>query len=137
VLKDLGLTNEQANKVAALVVQVQQRCFSSRPTTSPPEAHPMGQGRAEDKEIGGKNWKETQSLAARALDHFGAPQDSEFRQLLDETGLGQSPGDDRHVPQVGAALSEETPSLKATARSARRIVLEELYPEDVPEAEVK
>jgi hypothetical protein len=131
VLKDLGLTNEQANKVAGLVPQVQQRVLQQQQDEFAAQKAEWAKDAAEDKEIGGKNWKETQSLAARALDHFGATQDSEFRQLLDQTGLGNHPVMIGMFRKIGAALSEESTFAEGSGQVGKKDRLEELYPEDV------
>lgn len=132
VLKDLGLTNEQANKVAGLVPQIQQRLFQQQADEFATTKTQWAKDAAADEEIGGKNWKESQTFAAKALDHFGAPKDSEFRKLLDDTGLGNHPEMIRIFRKVGAALGEETTFAQGDAKIQKKSREEELYPDDVP-----
>lgn len=135
VLKDLGLTNDQANKVASLVPQVQQRFMQQQADDFAATKTQWAKEASEDSEIGGKNWKQTQTLAAKALDHFGAPADSDFRKLLNETGLGNHPVMIKMFRNVGAALSEETTFAQGDGRVGKADRLSTLYPNDVPEAQ--
>jgi len=133
ILKELKLNNEQANKLVALVPEVQARLVEQQT-----EAHGLMKAQwakdAEaDKDIGGKNWKETQQLAAKALDHYGAVEGSEFRKLLDDTGLGNHPVMISMFRKIGLAVKEDDKLERDTTNpQGKKDRLETLYPDDVP-----
>lgn len=145
VLKDLGLTNDQANKVAALVPKVQQRFAQQQADSFAAMKADWAKEVQADPEIGGKNWPQTEALAAKALDTFGAPsvkdadgnETNEFRILLNETGLGNHPVMLKMFRQIGEKLGEdgfarsEAPPPKPKSRA------EILYPDDLPKQGAK
>lgn len=59
-----------------------------------------------DPEIGGAKFDETVDRVARVWQQFGIPAGSGFRQLLDDSGLGNHPDMLRFLSRVGAAVSE-------------------------------
>ena len=132
VFKELGLGNEQANKIAALVPKVQERIVQQQNDQFAAIRADWAKRAEADEEIGGKNWKSTQALAARALDAFGAEKGSEFRALLDETGLGNHPEMIRMFKKIGEAVGEDGVFPRGDAKPAKKSREEELYPDDVP-----
>lgn len=141
VLKELGLNNEQANKVAALVPKVQERVLQ---TLNDDFAATRAQWTKEimaDKEIGGANWPETEALCARALDTFGAPSEKNdkgeetnpFRVLLNTSGFGDHPDTIRMFRRIGEAVGEDSKLARSDAAAPTKKSQEEiLYPDDVP-----
>lgn len=133
VLKELKLTNEQANKLAPVVLDVQERMLQQQADEHKAMVAQWARDAEADKEIGGKNWKETQALAAKALDHFGAPKGSDFRKLLDDTGLGNHPTMIAMFRKVGASVKEDDKLERDTTNpQGKKDRLETLYPDDVP-----
>lgn len=133
ILKELKLTNEQANKLAPVVLDVQERMLQQQSDDHKAMVATWAREAEADKEIGGKNWKETQALAAKALDHFGAPKGSEFRQLLDDTGLGNHPTMIAMFRKIGASVKEDDKLERDTTNpQGKKDKLETLYPDDVP-----
>lgn len=136
IFRELGLTNEQANKLMPAAAS-----FATKLQASQLAAHEaMGADWAKkaqaDKEIGGKNWAQTESLVARALDMFGAPADSDFRKLLDDTKLGNHPEMIRMFRKIGEAISEDGEFVRSDAGAAiKPDRLASLYPDDVPKTE--
>lgn len=133
VLKDLGLTNEQANKVAALVPEVTNRILQQQTDNFAAMRADWAKTAKADKEIGGAKWAETETLAARALDTFGAPAGSEIRKLLTESGFGDHPEMIRMFRKIGETLGEDGgvprgDGAKVTAKPREEV----LYPNDVP-----
>ena len=110
VFKELGLTNEQANKLVPVAMkyaesiakgvndQVQTQIAAERKSW-------LDTAKA-DPEIGGPNWDKTMSGAAAALDRFGFKEGSPFRQLLNDSGLGNHPDMIRAWSRVNAATGE-------------------------------
>jgi hypothetical protein len=140
VFKELGLGNEQANKIAALIPTVQQRMAEQQNDEFAKTKADWAKQTQNDEEIGGKNWKETKGLVGKALDHFvGGPEKNEdgtyksgFRQLLEDTGLTNHPDMARMLRAVGAGLSEDGVFARGDGKVEKKSREEVLYPDDVP-----
>jgi len=133
VFKDLGLSNEQANKLMPVAAQFRDKVATE---TLQSLADQGAQQKAEwltatkaDPEIGGGKLDETLHLAAKALDHFGFAEGSDFRKLLTETGFGNHPDMVRVMRGVGEMLSEDG-FVRANAGNSTqpRPLHERLYP---------
>jgi hypothetical protein len=141
LLKDAGLTNEQANKLLPLVPQVQAQLIKQQNDEFAAVRSDWVKQVNEDPELGGKNLPETQRLIAKALDHFGAPSQKDdkgnetnpFRKLLNESGLGNHPDMVRMFKKIGEAASEDGAFIRNTSEPEQRLSREQkLYPEDQP-----
>lgn len=141
ILKEVGLNNDQANKLVGLVPQIQSRLIEQQADDHSALKAQWAKDVQADKEIGGKNWTETEALAAKALDHFGAPSEKDaegnetnpFRVLLNETGLGNHPEMVRMFRKIGAAVGEDS-TVRGDGAAVHKVDrLEVLYPDDVPE----
>ena len=106
VFREIGLSNEAANKLMPLVGKVAERIVSAQNDAFQAQATDWAKEAKADAEIGGRNWAETENLVAKALDRFGAPEGSPFRQLLNESKLGNHPEMIRMFRKVGAAIGE-------------------------------
>lgn len=111
VFKELGLSNEQANKLVPVAAQ-----FAERIQTQANQAilADVAKTRADwlatakaDPEIGGAKYDETIKTAAAALDGLGFVKGSPFRVLLDESGLGNHPDMIRAFFKVGQAIGDD------------------------------
>jgi hypothetical protein len=142
-LKELGLTNEQANKLAPFIVEAQERAFAKQAEDFATVKADWAKEAAADPEIGGKNWKATQANAARALDHFVGPMKvkgengeevaNPTRALLNESGLGNHKDLIRAFAKIGEAMGEDgTFARSDTGPVAKKGREEVLYPDDVP-----
>lgn len=100
IAKEMGLDQEQAQKVADVGAKMAQRQA---------EAHArqveawVGEVKA-DKEIGGDKLDENLGVARKALDTFGTP---ELRDLLNASGMGNHPAVIKAFYKVGKAISED------------------------------
>jgi len=137
VFKELGLSNEQANKLMPVAAKFAAGLSDKL------NAQILNQVRADrkawldtamaDREIGGANWKQTLAKGAFALDNLGFPKGSPFRVLLDESGLGNHPEMIRAWAKVGRAIGEDGDFVRGTgSMHARRDTAETLYPNDAP-----
>lgn len=120
VAKELNLPQDQAQKVidklAPKIAERQQAQFQE--TLQGLRTQWAEQSRA-DKEFGGDNLAENLGTAKKALDTFASP---EFRQLLNESGMGNHPEVIRTFMRVGKAISEDklvTGTKAAKANDAR------------------
>lgn len=116
VFRELGLSNEQANKLmpvagefakragAAAIAQHEIDKASSFTTMKREWAE---QARA-DTEIGGADFDKTVEMSAKALDSLGFPKGSPLRSYLTETGLGNHPEMIRLMRRIGERVGEDT-----------------------------
>lgn len=128
ILREAGLTNEQASKLIPLVETVQARFEQQQQDGfGQLKKHWANQAKA-DRELGGKNWDETIKLAALALGAGGAHQGSEVRELLNDSGLGNHPAFIRLFRQLGAKL--KAAGVGPTAMQTRINRIKSIYPND-------
>jgi hypothetical protein len=140
VLKEVGLTNEQANKIAPLAVKVQERMIEQQAEAFEATKADWAKQTQGDPEIGGKHWKETASLVGKALDHFAGGPDknddgtfkSGFRQLLVDTGLTNHPDMAKMLRAVGKAIAEDGTFVRSEGPVVKKSREENMYPDDVP-----
>ncbi|KQM18387.1 hypothetical protein ASE49_09255 [Novosphingobium sp. Leaf2] len=139
VFKDLNLSNEQANKLMPVAAQFREKVETeTRAATLKELVDGHAQQKSEwfaatkaDPEIGGGKLDETVHLAAKALDHFGHPEGSDFRKLLTETGFGNHPEMVRLMRSVGEMLSEDGfVRANAGGSTAPKPLHERLYPSE-------
>lgn len=111
VFKDLGLSNDQANKLMPVAAQFRDKVatetLQSLADAGAQQKNEWLTATKADPDIGGGKLDETLHLAAKALDHFGHVEGSDFRKLLTETGFGNHPEMVRLMRSVGEMLSED------------------------------
>jgi len=129
-LKELNLSNEQAQKLMPIAGQLVKRTMERAEKAITDRAI---QNRKEwndafeaDAEIGGANKDKTIADAARAFDHYGLKKGEGLRQLLDESGLGNHPDMIRFVARVGRDLSEGSFE-RGDAASTKKTAEQSLY----------
>jgi hypothetical protein len=130
VLKEIGLSNDQANALLPLVPTIQAKVLQDQADTFETVSAGWAKAAKADKKLGGKNWAETEHLMAKAMDNFA---DDEFRSILNDSRLGNHPAFVRFTRAVGARLGEDGDFPRGDAR-AKAIPKEEImYPNDVPQ----
>ena len=113
IAKDLGLTNEQAQKLATFHNdQVQALLTSQTQVQSEAWANVQKQWVSDaraDKEYGhlagGKTFDENMSMVAKAMQQFGTPA---LNKALVDSGMGNHPEIARMMFRVGKAISEDS-----------------------------
>lgn len=80
-----------------------------------------------DPEIGGAKFDQTVDRAADVWQHFGIAKGTGFRQLLDETGLGNHPEMLRFLSRVGTAVGEGSFNGPGGAGSGERKTDKEIF----------
>lgn len=104
VLRELNLTNEQANKLAGVVAAVRQADAKAAEEAFAAQAETwVGQVKS-DPTMGGQHFDSTVLAAQKAVSAFGSP---DLKALLTETGLGNHPEVVRFCAQIGKAISED------------------------------
>lgn len=115
VLRELKLSNEQANKLMPLAGSFAERIMKQQNDAFAEQASNWAKEAKADPEIGKGNWSQTEALVSKALDEFGAAEGSEFRQLLDNTKLGNHPAMIRMFRQIGERLTGDTEFVRSDA----------------------
>lgn len=100
VLRELGLNNEQATKLANVIAEVR----ASEAEAFVQQVQEWGNATAADPEIGGKALQESLTAGRRALATHGTP---ELKALLDSTGLGNHPEVVRFFTRIGKTIPVE------------------------------
>lgn len=136
VLKELGLSNDQANKLMPVAAQFAQSIADDIATQQLQQVADWRRERFEearnDPEIGGAKWDESVSYAAKALDRFGAEKGSPFRTALDESGWGNHVEMVRMFAKIGRAIGEDSDFVRTDAGAPVRDAATTLYPNDTP-----
>lgn len=98
--KELGLTNDQAQKLA----DFEQKLVERRQADYFAMTEGWTEAAKQDKEIGGANWAESVKIAERALNTIGTP---ELRQLFGMYKIGKHPEMVRLMVRVGKSIRED------------------------------
>ncbi|CAI1975857.1 peptidase [Serratia proteamaculans] len=101
IAKELGLTQEQAQKLVDIYPQIQQQQAEAWSK----QIADWGEQVKADKEIGGDKFNASVGAAQRALDQFGNP---ELREYLQASGLGNHPALVRFCAKVGKSMAEDS-----------------------------
>lgn len=115
--KELGLTQEQAQKVADLGAKQAQAMASQFSDQHKATVDEWATQTKSDKEIGGDALESNLGVAKKALDEFGSP---ELKKLLNESGLGNHPEVVRFFVKAGKAISEDGRLVTGAARQQSR-----------------
>lgn len=131
VFKELGLSNDQANKLIPVAASFAKRIVDERDqqligTIAEQRKGWLEEAKA-DKEIGGANWDASLTSAAKALDTLGFPKGSPLRNLLDESGLGNHPEMIRAFAKVGKAIGEDADFVRGDSSAAVKKTDAELF----------
>lgn len=135
VLRELGLSNEQAGKLLPLaqgvMARTQEALLAQFQDAAAAQKRAWAEEFAADPEIGGRNRAQSEHLAARGLDALGFTPDHPFRQALADSGFGNHPDMIRAFRRLGQVLGEDSGFARSHAGSAsQRPVWERLYPQD-------
>lgn len=118
VLRELNLTNEQANKLAGVFAQYRESEAKAAGDAFRTEVEGWSKAVQDDPDMGGKHFETTSRQAQSAIAAFG---NDGLRALLNETGLGNHPELVRFCSRVGKALGEDTATKPATGGGERSI----------------
>jgi hypothetical protein len=124
VFKELGLNNEQANKLMPVAGEFAKKIIAERDQQFLGQILEQRKGWLEsakaDEEIGGAKWDESLQSSARALDRLGFPKGSPLRVSLDESGYGNNPELIRLMARVGKAIGEDSDFVRSDANASVR-----------------
>lgn len=126
--KELGLTPEQAQRVADLGAKQAQGFAAQLIEQQKSLTTQWANETTTDKEIGGDALPENLGVAKKALDAFGSPA---LKTLLNQSGLGNHPEIVRFMVKAGKAISEDGKLVTGSAAQADRAaqpIENRLYP---------
>lgn len=124
--KELGLTQEQAQKVADLGTKQAQSFAAQLAQSQKDAAAQWATETTSDKEIGGDALPENLAIAKKALDTYGTPA---LKALLVKSGLGNHPEIIRTFVKVGKTISEDKfVSGSAGKKAADTPIANRIYP---------
>ena len=125
VARELGLSNDQAQKLAGLWPQLQEQIQNRQAESWGQQVEQWAADTKTDKEIGGDKLTVSVGHAQKALDTFAS---KEFREFLDSTGLGNHPEMVRAFAKVGKLMSEDSFVTGQGNGSPKNDLVEAFYP---------
>jgi hypothetical protein len=132
VFREVGLSNEQANKLLPIVPKViekaQNAAVQQLIDAGAQQRKDWLDAFTADPEIGGAKREETEHLAARGLEAMGFAADHPFRKALTESGFGNHPDMIRMARRLGELVSEDGSFIRSNAGAASVDPLAEMYP---------
>lgn len=117
VLKELGVTQEGAQKLADAFVAIQTKQLEGQATQ-------WLEASVADKEFGGKDFDANAKLAQTTLAKFSTP---EFKQFLETTGLGNHPEMLRTFVRIAKATAQDS-HISADSGGSDKSPAETLFP---------
>lgn len=105
VARELGLTNEQANRLIAIQANAQMRAQQEQQEQITQTMETWASDLRKDSEFGGANFDSNVKTAQKAMEAFGSP---ELKQILNDTGLGSHPELVKVFHRIGKAISEDS-----------------------------
>jgi hypothetical protein len=135
VLREIGLSNEAANKLLPvardIMARTQESLVRQIEDAAAVQKKTWYDAFVADPEIGGARRGETEHFAAKGLDALGYAQGHPFREALNNSGFGNHPDMIRAFRRLGELVGEDGGFVRpTTAGSRNRPVWERLYPND-------
>lgn len=125
MFKELGLTQQQAQQVIDLYAKQVQAGSQKLIDDFNQMTKDWREQAVNDKEFGGDKWDKSKAAAQLAINKFGTP---EFKQMLEDHGMGNHPEVIRFMVKVGQTLKEDVPGAAAGNVSAEVDRVGQMYP---------
>lgn len=103
VFKDLNLSQDQAQKLVDVMAAKVQRDQELADQQHQEMVQKWAEDAKQDPDMGGQNWKQTETFALKGMDALATP---ELRDFLKTTGLGNHPEMIRVFAHIGKLSSE-------------------------------
>lgn len=126
IAKELGLTQEQADKMVALHAESVQRAQQQARDNWAQQTQAWVDELKNDAEFGGQAFEETVTAATKAIEQFGTPG---LKEALESTGMGNHPELVRTFAQIGKAIGEDKIHMGGQSHGQRGAI-EILYPNE-------
>lgn len=127
VFKDLGLSQEQAQKLVSLRAEQIKADMQSQEENQKKLLGEWQKQTESDPEYGGDKFKGSVEAAHLAIDKLATP---EFTKLLNDTGLGNHPEVFRIMFRIGKLMQEDVPLASGQASQKPLDRLQVLYPNE-------
>tara|TARA_Y100001934_G_scaffold89195_1_gene110590 strand:- start:1635 stop:2399 length:765 start_codon:yes stop_codon:yes gene_type:complete len=125
VLREMNLSNEQANKLMPLAQKMlangQQSAIQQVIDAGAAQRKEWLDSFKADPDIGGSNQKESVAKAAVGLDAMGFTKGHPFRKALDESGFGNHPDVIRTFRQLGELAGEDGTFARSNSASEEKV----------------
>lgn len=133
ILRELGLSQEAASKLAPLAQQVAERTqagiMAQLQDGIAAQRKEWLDAYNADPEIGGANRERTEQLSAKALDAMGFTKGHPFRQALTDSGFGNHPDMIRAFSRLGEMVGEDNTFARPNAApSVPAAAWDRMYP---------
>lgn len=126
IARELGLSQEQANKVAELGMKMSKDFGVQQEQAMSAASEQWQASVTADKEIGGDKLQENLAIAKKALADFGTP---ELGELLEKSKLGNHPEVIRFMVRAGKAISQDSKVVTGGVnRTAYETAATRMYP---------
>lgn len=126
--KELGLSQEQANKLVAMHAESIQRANTDAHEQWSQQQKTWREDLQNDPDFGGKAFNENVQSAMKAVDKFGSPG---LKEALEQTGMGNHPELVRTFAAIGKAISEDK-IVMGNQSQGERAIEDRMYPNMKP-----
>lgn len=123
IAKELGLTQEQADKMVALHADSLQRAQQQARDNWAQQQETWENDLRNDPDFGGAKFDENVGAAMKAVEKFGTPG---LKEALESTGMGNHPELVRTFAEIGKAISEDK-IVMGNQSQGERSMAERLY----------
>lgn len=123
IAKELGLTQEQADKMVALHADSLQRAQQQARDNWAQQQEAWENDLRNDPDFGGAKFDENVGAAMKAVEKFGTPG---LKEALESTGMGNHPELVRTFAEIGKAISEDK-IVMGNQSQGERSMAERLY----------
>lgn len=124
IAKELGLTQEQADKMVALHAESLQRANQHARDTWAQQMQTWQDDLRNDPDFAGAKFDENIGSAMKAVEKFGTPG---LKEALESTGMGNHPELVRTFANIGQAISEDKIVMGGQSQGERSMA-DRLYP---------
>jgi len=124
IAKELGLTQEQADKMVALHADSLQRAQQQARDNWAQQMQTWQDDLRNDPDFGGPKFDENIGSAMKAVEKFGTPG---LKEALESTGMGNHPELVRTFANIGQAISEDKIVMGGQSQGERSMA-DRLYP---------
>ena len=118
IAKDLNLTQDQAQTLVDLQTREMQKMMQAQVDSWNATRDEWVTNSKNDSEFGGANFEASIATMSKAIDAFGG---DAFRNVLDETGMGDHPEILRFIYKVGLAVGEDRIHIGGNVRGERDV----------------
>jgi hypothetical protein len=124
LFKEANLTQEQAQKFIDLQAERVQASVKEQTESFNQLVDGWREQSVNDKEFGGDNLERTMQITQKAMEKYGTP---EFKELMNDHGLGNHPEMIRFIFHAGRELVEDRPGVSSAAVSPETDRVQRMY----------